>query len=240
MDTDNVERFEFRALGGADTINIGDMTGTDVTRIDLDLRGHTDFERDVWLKALEIPRGEVRPYAWVAAEIGKPLAKRALFRPTGRLVANDRCNDPAAVRQVHQGDGECDGQGASVLVQGRDPQHLAAVARLAGLHDATISLPMPLPKTLGDDEIEALAERLLRRIAEQRFGPRVPEPDHAFAIGEDQGIGALLHHAFVKIHEASSRPFTRSSSVKRPRVSSASSAGSPSKSAASASKRSTQ
>ena len=39
MDTDGVERFEFRALGGADQINVGDMTGTDVTRIDLDLRG---------------------------------------------------------------------------------------------------------------------------------------------------------------------------------------------------------
>ena len=47
-------------------------------RIDLDLRGHTDFERDVWLKALEIPRGEVRPYGWVAAEIGRPKAVRAV------------------------------------------------------------------------------------------------------------------------------------------------------------------
>ena len=38
MDLDDVERIEFRALGGADTIAIGDMSGTDVTRIDLDLR----------------------------------------------------------------------------------------------------------------------------------------------------------------------------------------------------------
>src|SRR6476660_9161917 len=47
-------------------------------RIDLDLRGHTEFERDVWHKALEIPRGEVRPYSWVAAEIGRPTAVRAV------------------------------------------------------------------------------------------------------------------------------------------------------------------
>ena len=47
-------------------------------RIDLDLRGYTDFERAVWMKALEIPRGEVRPYAWVAAEIGRPKAVRAV------------------------------------------------------------------------------------------------------------------------------------------------------------------
>ena len=39
MDTDNLERIEFRALGGADAINVGDLSGTDVTRVDIDLRG---------------------------------------------------------------------------------------------------------------------------------------------------------------------------------------------------------
>ena len=52
-------------------------------RIDLDLRGHTAFERDVWAKALEIPRGEVRPYGWVAAEIGRPKAVRAVGTALG-------------------------------------------------------------------------------------------------------------------------------------------------------------
>ena len=52
-------------------------------RIDLDLRGHTDFERDVWRKALDIPRGEVRPYGWVAAEIGRPKAVRAVGTALG-------------------------------------------------------------------------------------------------------------------------------------------------------------
>src|SRR6266550_2283091 len=47
-------------------------------RISLDLRGHTAFEVAVWMKALEIPRGEVRPYGWIAAEIGKPRAVRAV------------------------------------------------------------------------------------------------------------------------------------------------------------------
>jgi len=47
-------------------------------RIPLDLRGHTPFEVAVWMKALEIPRGEVRPYGWIAAEIGKPKAVRAV------------------------------------------------------------------------------------------------------------------------------------------------------------------
>jgi Ca2+-binding RTX toxin-like protein len=39
MDTDDVERIDFRALGGADNIVIGDLTGTDVTDISLDLKG---------------------------------------------------------------------------------------------------------------------------------------------------------------------------------------------------------
>jgi O-6-methylguanine DNA methyltransferase len=52
-------------------------------RIDLDLRGHSPFEQDVWRKALEIPRGEVRPYGWVAAEIGRPRAVRAVGTALG-------------------------------------------------------------------------------------------------------------------------------------------------------------
>jgi len=54
------------------------MAGDRRVRIPLDLRGHTPFEVAVWMKALEIPRGEVRPYGWIAAEIGKPKAVRAV------------------------------------------------------------------------------------------------------------------------------------------------------------------
>jgi Ca2+-binding RTX toxin-like protein len=39
MDLNDVEAIEFRALGGADNIVVGDLSGTDVTRVDLDLRG---------------------------------------------------------------------------------------------------------------------------------------------------------------------------------------------------------
>jgi len=59
------------------------LSGDRRVRIDLDLRGHTDFERDVWQKALEIPRGEVRPYGWIAAEIGRPRAVRAVGTALG-------------------------------------------------------------------------------------------------------------------------------------------------------------
>ena len=39
MDLNDVETIEFRALGGADNIVVGDLSGTDVTSIDIDLRG---------------------------------------------------------------------------------------------------------------------------------------------------------------------------------------------------------
>jgi len=43
-----------------------------------DLRSVTEFERAVLLKAREIPKGEVRTYAWIAAQIGHPRAVRAV------------------------------------------------------------------------------------------------------------------------------------------------------------------
>ncbi|WP_114954624.1 beta strand repeat-containing protein [Sphingosinicella terrae] len=39
MDLNDVEKLEYRALGGADNIVIGDLSGTDVTNIGIDLRG---------------------------------------------------------------------------------------------------------------------------------------------------------------------------------------------------------
>lgn len=43
-----------------------------------DLRSVTEFERAVLMKAREIPRGEVRTYGWIAAQIGHRLAVRAV------------------------------------------------------------------------------------------------------------------------------------------------------------------
>ena len=65
-----------------------------------DLRGLTEFEQAVLNKALEIPPGEVRPYSWIAKEIGQPGAVRAagsalaknpipLLIPCHRVVRSD-------------------------------------------------------------------------------------------------------------------------------------------------------
>jgi len=47
-------------------------------RVPFDLRGLSDFARAVLAKTAEIPPGQVRPYGWVAREIGHPAAVRAV------------------------------------------------------------------------------------------------------------------------------------------------------------------
>ena len=109
------------------------LAGDRSARIPLDLRGHSEFEVAVWTKALEIPRGEVRPYGWVAAEIGRPRAVRAvgtalghnpvpLVVPCHRVVRSDgtigqySLGGPAAKRRV-------------LVSEGLDPERLEANAQ---------------------------------------------------------------------------------------------------------------
>lgn len=54
------------------------------TDLRYDLRGVGEFDRAVLAKTLEIPKGEVRPYAWIAREIGSPRAVRAAGSALGR------------------------------------------------------------------------------------------------------------------------------------------------------------
>jgi methylated-DNA-[protein]-cysteine S-methyltransferase len=54
-------------------------------RMRFDLRGLTPFSQAVLHKTMQIPRGQVRPYGWVAREIGHPAAVRAV----GTALANN-------------------------------------------------------------------------------------------------------------------------------------------------------
>jgi O-6-methylguanine DNA methyltransferase len=102
-------------------------------RVPVDLRGRTEFERAVLTKALEIPRGQVRPYGWIAAEIGRPRAVRAvgtalahnpipLVIPCHRVVRSDgsigqySLGGPTVKREV-------------LSTEGLDPDGLEALAR---------------------------------------------------------------------------------------------------------------
>jgi methylated-DNA-[protein]-cysteine S-methyltransferase len=46
--------------------------------VPVDLRSLTDFERDVLMATRRIPSGQTRPYGWLAREVGRPRAMRAV------------------------------------------------------------------------------------------------------------------------------------------------------------------
>ncbi len=50
----------------------------------LDLSEGTGFQRDVWKTARCIPYGKTRSYAWLAQQIGKPGAARAVGQALGK------------------------------------------------------------------------------------------------------------------------------------------------------------
>ena len=109
------------------------LAGDRRATVPLDLRNRTEFERAVLMKALDIPRGEVRPYGWIAAEIGRPRAVRAvgsalghnpvpLVVPCHRVVRSDgligeySLGGPANKRTV-------------LAAEGLDPDELERLAR---------------------------------------------------------------------------------------------------------------
>ena len=109
------------------------LAGDRHNRIALDLRGTTAFEQAVWMKALEIPRGEVRPYGWIAAEIGRPKAVRAvgtalghnpvpLIVPCHRVVRSD-----GMIGQYSLGGPE--NKRTILAEEGANPDELEALAR---------------------------------------------------------------------------------------------------------------
>jgi O-6-methylguanine DNA methyltransferase len=109
------------------------LAGDRHVAIQLDLRGATEFERAVWMKALEIPRGQVRPYGWIASEIGRPKAVRAvgtalghnpvpLIVPCHRVVRSD-----GMIGQYSLGGPE--NKRTILTTEGADPDGLEALAR---------------------------------------------------------------------------------------------------------------
>ena len=51
--------------------------------LELDPQAGTDFQKAVWNATYQIPYGEVRSYSWVAHQIGKPKATRAVGTAEG-------------------------------------------------------------------------------------------------------------------------------------------------------------
>jgi O-6-methylguanine DNA methyltransferase len=55
----------------------------DATGLEFDLTGRTAFERRVLATTLHIPAGELRPYSWIARQIDRPRAVRAVGTALG-------------------------------------------------------------------------------------------------------------------------------------------------------------
>ena len=97
-------------------------------QVPLNLAWLPDFERQVLQKTLEIPRGEVRPYSWVAAELGRPLAVRAV----GNALARNPVPFVVPCHRVVRSDGTIGRYGAGgptakralLVAEGLDPAEL--------------------------------------------------------------------------------------------------------------------
>ena len=67
--------------------------GASLDEYPVDLDSPTPFQRDIWMRLRDIPRGETRSYGWMAAAVGKPpSAARAVgggrrCEPSSALVA---------------------------------------------------------------------------------------------------------------------------------------------------------
>jgi O-6-methylguanine DNA methyltransferase len=108
------------------------LAGEHVEGPPVDLDRLTEFERAVLHKTMEIPRGEVRPYAWVAREIGRPRAVRAV----GSALANNPVPFVIPCHRVVRTDGHIGEYGAGgpeakrevLAVEGVDADELERLA----------------------------------------------------------------------------------------------------------------
>jgi O-6-methylguanine DNA methyltransferase len=99
----------------------------------IDLATLTEFEQAVLRKTMEIPYGEVRPYAWVAREIARPRAVRAV----GSALANNPVPFVIPCHRVVRADGRigeygAGGPEAKRAVLGAEGVDTATLERLAG------------------------------------------------------------------------------------------------------------
>jgi methylated-DNA-[protein]-cysteine S-methyltransferase len=73
-----------RPAGRAPSGLLPALRGRSAGSLELDLRGLSDFERDVLEATRRVPAGETRPYGWIAREAGRPRAVRAVGSVLGR------------------------------------------------------------------------------------------------------------------------------------------------------------
>jgi O-6-methylguanine DNA methyltransferase len=108
------------------------LSGDTTASVQFDLAGLRPFEQDVLQTTLRIPRGEVRPYNWVARRIGRPLAVRAV----GTALAHNPIPYLIPCHRVVRADGHIGnygggGPGAKRAILGWEGVDAAELERLA-------------------------------------------------------------------------------------------------------------
>lgn len=147
----------------------------------IDWRGASRFQVAVLAKTAEIPPGEVRPYAWVAAEIGRPRAVRAV----GTALAQNPLALVFPCHRVVRADGRLGRYGyggavkrALLAAEGADPDALEDAASrgvrlVAARSSGTVCYPScARARAIGPDERVELAGAPQARAAGYTACPR--------------------------------------------------------------------
>jgi hypothetical protein len=113
------------------------------------------------------------------------MAQASVFGEASCFIANHgRDSDHISLRPAQETDRKCNRQRSAVLMHGGNSQQVMSVTRLPGRHGFSVTSPMALPQTLGNNEIERIAERLRRRESEQVLGSGVSYGDCTARIGD--------------------------------------------------------
>src|SRR5690242_1139658 len=141
---------------------------------------------------------------------GELTAQSTQLLKPGSAVTHDRGDaDHLAGSAGERHDGELDRDASTLLAHSRHRQDVAiSVARLTGAHRGAITLPMPLPQTFRNDDVERTAEGFCLRKAEDAGRASVPETNHALGVCIDvrirhAGNQTLGELRWVKLHDSS-------------------------------------
>jgi methylated-DNA-[protein]-cysteine S-methyltransferase len=96
-----------------------------IFRDKLDLSRATHFQREVWEITKLVPYGETRSYAWVAEQMKKPQAVRAV----GQALSKNPLPIIVPCHRVVASDGKLGGFGGGVEMKG----HLLSLEASAGM-----------------------------------------------------------------------------------------------------------
>src|SRR5271156_3375580 len=80
---------------------------------------------------------------------------------------------------------------------GGNPQHVVCVARFPARHGLSETSPVALPQTLGNNELERVADSLHLRKSEETLGGGIPQTDRAAGVGDHNCIADHLNQLLV-------------------------------------------